>query len=527
MKLRYFAGLLLLAFAATGCYEDKGNYDYEASNKVTIEFADPGPQIVGTRMLYTPTISTQNTAAESDFEYWWAHTGITTNNSALFGDATQFDTICRTKQLDYVPNTLGNNVLRFYVREKATGVITERPLTINVATQYQRGWMVLGEKDGQSILSFVNPGSELVDGVKTRKFTPYPDIYNTLFTNDPLGTGPALLRVQYGSDGSLVYVFQDDEPVALSGNTFGKQRPFSGMFQTGSAPAGFHPKDLSSLNANPDFSVLLSTDGKLYVRHASNANSAIYTNLYPAVPASFQNRELHIDRMPEMNISAVAVQMLVEESAKRVLCLVKATTPSGMGRTGAIAEFSYTDTPDFDFRNWGDAEPIHLYGGNTSARFTVVYRKGGKFRYQIATGQMFVADVTKYPLTNFINGDFPAEVEVSANSVFHNLFSGNPIDPYMFIGEKNKLYWFDINSREFNLFYEFAAGEVIVDIQENPQQTELVVVTRGGTFTVLDLTRANIMTGKKIYETKLPGTIVDLEYKYANFMGVQFRSTDF
>jgi hypothetical protein len=529
MKLRYFAGLPLLALAMWGCYEDKGHYDYIASNEVTIEFGELGPQIVGERLLFTPTVTTQNVAAEGDFEYWWANTGVSTSPLALFGDATKFDTICRTKQLDYVPNTLGNNILRFYVREKATGVITEKQIAINVSTKYQRGWMVLSNKDGKSSLSFVNPGSELVNNVKTRKFTPYPDIYNTLFPNDPLGEGPALLRAQYGLDGSLVYVFQDDEPVVLSGNTFGKQRPFSGMFQTGAAPAGFHPKDLASLNANPDFSVLLSTDGKVYVRWAENANAAIYTNLYPAVAASFENEELHIDRMPETNISAVAIQMLVDQSAKRVLGLVKATTPRGMGRTGSIAKFTHadTDTPEFDYDGWGDAEPIHLYGGNTQSRFTAVYRKDGKFRYQIATGQMFVADVTKYPLKNFVNGDFPAEVEVSANSVFHNLFSGNVIEPYMFIGEKNKLYWFDINSRQFNLFYEFAAGEVIVDMQENPQQTELVVVTRDGTFTVLDLTRANIMVGKKIYETKLPGNVVDLEYKFQNFNGVQFRSTDF
>lgn len=520
-----------MLFVAAGCYEDKGSYDYSYSNRVTVEFPPLGQQMLGERVLYTPTVTFDDQAPEGDFEYWWANTGKGINAISQFGDAIEFDTICKTKELNYIPNVDGFNILRFYVREKATGAITERPFTLTVGTPYTRGWMVLSrDASGKSLLSFVRPGSKTVDNVKVREFTPYPNAYAEMFPDDELGTNPELLRVQYALasfGGSVVFVFQEDSPVVLGGNTLGKERPFTDMFAP-AAPEGFHPKDFRDALSNPNFSIVLSTDRKIYTRHIGNMYSAgLYSNPYSSTAASNKGEEVTVDLMPESNVFTSKAQLLVDLTAKKAQWYIYNAQPTGMGNTGQIAEAAYSGTaPDFDFRDFGDAEPVFFYGYPQSfntGRYLVVYKKDGVYKYLFTNAAKGFTAPPPMTMTLQKQGEFPAEYGVSESSVFH--YYGTTTQQYMFFGVGNKLYHYEYNTDRFTLFYTLPEGEVIVDMLDNPQRTELVVVTEGGTFVVIGLT--DMRAGMLVYETTLPGTIIDLEYKYSDFSAAQGRITDF
>ena len=107
---------------------------------------------------------------EADFDYKW-----TFNGEVVSTEATWTSTFTET----------GSYSVAFEVIERATGLSVGTSLSISVSSKYLIGWLILSEKDGESSLSFITDKPDLIL---------YPDIYKTLWPNDPLGAQPYRLE---------------------------------------------------------------------------------------------------------------------------------------------------------------------------------------------------------------------------------------------------------------------------------------------------------------------------------------------
>lgn len=133
--------IILFATGLTSCFTDKGNYNYTALEEVTISGIDPSY----TKLALTDRIQISPTVTASDknakLEYFWA---IYNPAGAGYESSGQLDTIAKTKDLDYPVNLPARTWgLLFGVKNSTTGYTKLKEVTLNVTTQFTRGWFVL------------------------------------------------------------------------------------------------------------------------------------------------------------------------------------------------------------------------------------------------------------------------------------------------------------------------------------------------------------------------------------------------
>lgn len=130
---------LLSVGCFSACYKDKGNYDYQDINEITIENITPQYSgMTGVDVLHIePSINmTQVIDDPSRFNYYWI----------VMKSTTAIDTIGTESILNY-PISLppDNYVLHFRVVDKTTGVVWKTKANLTIGTPLSRGLMLMGE----------------------------------------------------------------------------------------------------------------------------------------------------------------------------------------------------------------------------------------------------------------------------------------------------------------------------------------------------------------------------------------------
>ncbi|TKC07436.1 PKD-like family lipoprotein [Pedobacter frigoris] len=144
-------GLTLLMFS---CAKDKSNYDYAPNEKITVTGLEAGysPISEKDRLVIEPTAT--STDPNAKFEYLW---GIYETN--VQGSAPVLDTIGRTQKLDYLVKQPAKGwVLVLRVKNTNTQYTQYFTATVNVVTQFTRGWYVAKDDGTQADLDlFLTP----------------------------------------------------------------------------------------------------------------------------------------------------------------------------------------------------------------------------------------------------------------------------------------------------------------------------------------------------------------------------------
>lgn len=127
------------------CTKDKGNYDYVGKEIISITGVESYySRITPTERLVIEPVVTSNKDAE--FEYFWGM--IKTNGS---GSVSVFDTLTKTKNLNYLVEDRAKDwVLIFSAKNKKTGYANLIKVTLNVATEFTKGWYVIKDEAGQT-----------------------------------------------------------------------------------------------------------------------------------------------------------------------------------------------------------------------------------------------------------------------------------------------------------------------------------------------------------------------------------------
>ena len=143
MKATIIISLVLTAFLI-GCYEDKGNYNYKQVNNIEIEFPDYNfMQVIGDTFRLNPILKYKNSdTLDMRLAYEW------TIGDRVIGTNRKLEWKVDTNKQVYISLRVTNLTDEMvYMNRMAI-----RPTSIYTA---YRSYLVLSEKNGKSMLSFV------------------------------------------------------------------------------------------------------------------------------------------------------------------------------------------------------------------------------------------------------------------------------------------------------------------------------------------------------------------------------------
>jgi hypothetical protein len=514
MKKTIFFIVALAVGLCCACYEDKGNYDYLPTNKVDIDFGEGVYTLnayLGETFYYTPKVTFADPTDTTGFEYWW-------ENRGMWGLLGHHEVICEGRELQFLPPIVGSQTVALCIREPSTGVITSGTISINAVSRFADGWLILREESGDSKLSFV-----LHDAI-TGDYVPYVDIYPELFPDEPLGRGPVAIRQGFSGRGSecILYVIQD-ETVCLDGISYKKEVLLSQEF-VGGAPQGLAPRDyFQGHYAN----LLLDANGSVYFRCPYyGSNTDFFTYSFANFPMMHEGTELKIDRIIPCVAENTFFLAVYQTTPNRVLFMFANNESLAGGLVPARVD-SYTGTY-LDYNDMGNAELLYtsfynmqMSGWNGAADNIMLYRdKNGDVHIQrcsVEGDQMASVLPAGIPVTNVRSIPFSGQSFINANTRYYQTRKGST--PYLFFATGNNLYWYNLDTDQTSQCYTLPAGSEVIRMNCNRTGSELGLALTNGQFIILDISYATLSGGSAalLYESAtLPGTIIDMEYKYSS-----------
>jgi hypothetical protein len=508
---------LAVALCYQGCYEDKGHYDYTPVNKISVvDFPSSLNASLGDTLYFTPAIAFSEPADAGDFEFWWEYRG------EIYSGLDHYEKACDGLELRFVPRIVGSEGVQLCAREIRTGVITTFSMSINSGSTYSRGWLILREEENETKLSYIRPDRSVEGDVTSeRVYTPYVDIHGRLFPGESLGNGPRALRQLLGSSssvGSAFYILQQNESVCLNGLSYKKEIFLSQEF-LGGAPAGLDPRDYYQGLFS---SVILNADGTIYYRDVNG----FFIDAFANFPMKRQGEVIRVDRIIPSVADKARFFALFDKDNKRFLWVYAGDHTTG----GTILPApSFTLPGEYlDYNDTGTAEILYtaFYNEasvNAESYNITLYRRDGNVHVQRCRGTYDArAGLSEaYLLSDFENNPFPTPGYLSPDTKYYQLETRT----YLFFATGNNLYWYDHLAKTTRLFYTFPAGNEVVKMDTNPQESELGVALTSGKFVTLNIENDRLMsTDNKIYEINLPGTIVDMEYKFPNSLSYIART---
>lgn len=217
-----FVGIL------SGCLDDDNNYDYKQVNELkggmdnfdnfSREYSVFSGQELKLEPIFKFTIDSIN--PDVSYEWYLNHELLTEETGPTY---------------TFLSDKSGTYEVTFSVQDNKTGVKFSKSTSIKVRSIYQRGWAILSEENGRSVLHFIIPDTykyQVTYNGETfiRDSLIYHEVRRDIVPD--LGTNPVGLMNNigdmdyYGDYGIEVYdelIVKQDTWVELNGNTFERE----------------------------------------------------------------------------------------------------------------------------------------------------------------------------------------------------------------------------------------------------------------------------------------------------------------
>lgn len=301
-------GIMILLLLCYSCYEDKGNYEYKELNTIEIEKINLNKLyfVQGDTLLATPKLEFKLDSTDTSFEYEWQISG-----GRIVG---------RERDLEYVTDTSSASVITLSLKiTDKFGVSYSHRQGVLIRPGYGAGWVILGEKEGTSRLSFLQEEEREENGEKIKYFKEFPDIF---FEKNKIELGGQPLNIHEffagRSDASHLVVFQEGGlgAICMEGGTFKKTITVEEEFMTGKYPQGFFPSN-GIFGNNID--MLVNDDGDLYIKKNENKD-AYYTGRFLDYPVYFE-KGLEVTHLIRMKFYDGGIHMIYDNKNKRFLVI--------------------------------------------------------------------------------------------------------------------------------------------------------------------------------------------------------------
>jgi len=269
-KLHIIISLLAMIVLVTSCFKDKSNYDYLSSEKITVTGVNASYDRISMvdSIVITPTIV--STDATAQFSYFW---GIYETN--VQGTAPKVDTICKTKDLHYfVKQPAKTWVLVYGAKNKNTGYMQITTSTMNVITQFTRGWYVLKDDGSKTDMDlFLTPTTITPTTVMTNVFS--------LLNGHKLDGKAKVMNFESGYKsyvtGALgntraMFIATDKDASIINTNTMLEIKNFNGCFYV---PPTVKAPGTICTGSSADYFV---NDGQVYSIYSMSSNTGVFGN---------------------------------------------------------------------------------------------------------------------------------------------------------------------------------------------------------------------------------------------------------
>lgn len=530
MKIIYITFLFLVTFNFICCYDDKGNYEYKQVNDIEISFPDYNfEQVIGeTFKLYPKFTYKYKDTANLNLSYKWAigERVIGENRQLVW----QVDTNEQVEIALYVTNIDDNMVYM--------GSTIVRPTSIYT---WYNSYLVLSEKNGKSILSFVRydekedaSGETIYDEFDRPILVNqvYEDIYYNE-NKDELGSKPLFIQEHiakiFPSEGHVI-VFQEggQGSVDLDGISMKKDILLVESFSKGSYPADFHPTNAEMMTYTH---LIENHDGKIYSK-IKESYKLFQSGYYIHTPLMFENKEIRAHIINSVLANDKPYTLLhsigTTENPENRLLLVhdlqySFTDINVSGKVVALPEPTKGWPENFrPLTDLGDCQVINIsqYNtGNTKKPGYTMFLKNSDGSYQYQAFELereYSGEKLSYPKKTIAGKEqemlisFPITSPIPLEEcVFCNIASRQ--NEYIFIAYGKDIYFLDRTSPENGIrhYYTCKANVVDMDGREHYGEQLFVGLDNGGVLLLNSNNAKNITTNAEKFRWE-SGPEVDL-----------------
>ncbi|MCR9012496.1 PKD-like family lipoprotein [Gabonibacter chumensis] len=520
MKIRIVI-IALWASLLAACYEDKGNYDLVDYNKITIATVAAETKttvVLGESVKITPKITwkyPERDTTENAFDFVWVHT---------WGG----DTIAKTRVLEYTPDECGNFPCYLYVTEKATGVVTRYQTSVTVQSPYLKGWFILSENGGKTNLNFVRRDSWKDDDNKTHYYwTDFIDLYSQLHPNDPLASEVPVRSDVYvvgNEEDEVVVIYEGGRASVLNGLDFSKVLEIKDEFPGGAYPVGFEAKQFIR-GGYCDF--VLGTDGKLYWRKNANSTEMKHEQMFMDVAVYFPGGGADISEFFNINVYAANFILGYDQLHKRFVACYTSFNSGNSYLGGKMDIINPIDPTTFvDILNLEGYKLLYCGDFTDGTNYVNILKQESTGKYLMQTYKLS-GGMNSLSVTNASQEEFAGSDKISDNTVFWKLRKAS----YLYFGEGNRLYFYDMSTKAVKLYASLPDGGNITHLMESPSSGGdylLGVATDKGYFYLINATDAEILGSPDPgavgiqHEVSGLGNIKSVSWKWGGYFNLVF-----
>lgn len=510
---------ILLLFSLTvvllSCYGDKGNYDYEDVNEITVDLGEAKyTYVVGNVARLEPTITfATKEIAESELEYNWTLDG---------------EFISDKRVLEFTVGKIASQVeCQLRVTNPKTGLTYIGRTAMDFTEKYNLyGWLVLSKDEQASYLNFMT-----ATGMDEQVYQKHQAVYQEQNGKTlPKGTLGLLEHFYYMGRSSSVWIVNSKpaDCIDLEGAAFKEDLVLPDAFLEPSFTDNLKVKQIAELRW---LTVVVDEDGKAYTRKKLS-DKAFHTGKFLSTPLTFEGNEVKVDRflmIPEMRTLNMPF-VEGEKGQQRILTLMDYDKQSAgkvlpftakeedYNKNGFYDGPKLDDLSGYEFVHWGYARLGASGFTNGKYKMTLILKKGSEYWYQeYEVNKASKNQVAAVPLKNkqiqfgsLLDGALIYTVPYISNKT------------YLLIAKGNELYYIDretIDKEEPILLKTFDAEVTALDA-ESSKSDQLGVGLANGKFFVLSLqtgTLGNILGDSNKEESdryyQVEGKVFDIRYR--------------
>ncbi len=437
-----FILVICLALLA-GCYKDKGNYDYNAINKITVTDDRSATRIFiyqGDTLKLSPTV-TQTMPVEGLTYLWFAN-----RNSQGTGGMTSRDTIAREKNLNYVIDsrifTLGEDYrLTVKVTDPKTGVSSFLFYELTISNKLSQGWMLFEEKaNGNGDLSMILPNNSIERNV-----------YSSINPSAPLGKPVAINATTFNvtddlsTTGKRIYMLTENDGIELNALTLQNKFPFGYLYFA--APSVVKPTFqgwtayLSGVNLNQRMGVAVN-NGKVHVNLVGGFPGIKKWGEALSTPDGGFDYEMAPEIAGAASFSPTYPIVMYDKKYKRFYSI----------GTTKLASFPAAASTVFDMNNVG-LDLLRLDSSNVSGVWSAVM-KDATTPYLL---QFKTLATAADPVITVLKTAINAPCIINSKAIV-----ASTLTPHIYYASGNTIAKYETTSNTSIVTYSFAAGENVV-----------------------------------------------------------------
>lgn len=526
MKVKIALFTILSLWGLVSCYEDKGNYDYREMNDIEVSVSTENTSyLLGDEVISKPELTFALGHESEDLAYEWTYDG---------------HPIAYTRDLNWVADTIAQNKeLRLAVLDKSTGVTYFGSTTISISSAYKGdGWIVLSEKDGKSMLTFMRRATEngALKPVVTR------DIYR-MINGEELGGKPLSVCPHWtdrwdGEDPEISWLWVAQEgglgAVDVSGSSYQREGLLSEMFLEG-YPGGFVPQSVIDMQA---LTLAIGTDGTVYTRVKEN-NLLFNTSRFLNTPLTSDGKgERKVDgsMIAYAPFAAQGGMLLYDKNSSQFLHVTDKMYNGEIFNSGKVlplnvSEDTYISHPDYARLNNMEGYTVHFVGAYKSDMYwgqmpyiTVIENDAThEFYIQRFVVNGFTGSFSTTSLGTSYDAQTAApelaQVIDGTSELHYSLFRYQESAwQYLFIGKGNDLWLYYLKENRLFKCATFASPITSVDTEYYNNQYLIVGLESGDVFILKGYTsdtsdentidRVVINQGQTLQITEADGEIV-------------------